>query len=246
VLGAAVAAKLYPAVLLPLAIAWTWRRRGRREALVAAGVFAAVLLACFLPFLVLAPGGVAHSIGRQLGRPLQIESLGAGFLLAAHQAFGLGIEMRSSAGSQNLVGTLPDVLAAGLSVLQAGVLVAIWVAFARGPAEPGRLARFAAAAVVAFVALGKVLSPQFLIWLVPLVALVRGRAAALLVAALVVTQLWFPFRYWDLVRDFDPLASWLVPLRDLLLVALLATLLARGATRAGPSNPQSAGPSDPL
>jgi hypothetical protein len=190
-----------------------------------------LLLACFLPFLVLGPAGVVDSVGRQLGRPLQIESLGAGFLLAAHQAFGLGIEMRSSAGSQNLVGTLPDALAAVLSVLQAGVLVAIWVAFARGPAEPARLARFAAAAVVAFVALGKVLSPQFLIWLVPLVALVRGRAAALLVAALVVTQLWFPFRYWDLVRDFDPLASWLVPLRDLLLVALLAILLAPRADR---------------
>jgi hypothetical protein len=226
ILGAAVAAKLYPVVLLPLAVAWVWRRRGRRDALVALGVFAAVLLACFLPFLVLGPAGVVHSIGRQLGRPLQIESLGAGFLLAAHQAFGLGIEMRSGAGSQNLVGTLPDTLAVVLSALQAVALVAVWVRFARGPAEAARLLRYSAAAVVAFVALGKVLSPQFLIWLVPLVALVRGRARPLLVAALVVTQLWFPFRYWDLVRDFEPLASWLVPVRNLLLVALLLTLVA--------------------
>ncbi len=227
VLGAGFAAKLYPALLLPLAIAWVWRRKGRREALAALGVFAAVALACFVPFLLLAPAGVAHSFGGQLGRPLQIESLGAGLLLAAHQAFGLRIAMRSGAGSQNLVGTLPDALAAAQSFVQAVVLVAVWVRFARGPAEPERLARYSAAAVVAFVALGKVLSPQFLIWLVPLVALVRGRAALLLVAALVATQLWFPFRYWELVRDFDPLASWLVLLRDLLLVALLWTLLTR-------------------
>jgi uncharacterized membrane protein len=232
VLGAAVAAKLYPAVLLPVALTWIWRRRGRRAALAALGVFVAVLLVCFVPFLVLGPGGVVHSFGRQLGRPLQIESLGAGFLLAAHQAFGLGIEMRSGAGSQNLVGTLPDVLAVCLSILQAAALVAIWARFARGPAEPERLVRYSAAAVVAFVALGKVLSPQFLIWLVPLVALVRGRAAALLVAAMVVTQIWFPFRYWDLVREFDPLASWVVPLRDLLLVALLAELVRRRRGRA--------------
>ena len=56
--------------------------------------------------------------------------------------------------------------------------------------------RWSAAAVVAFVALGKVLSPQFLIWLAPLVPLVAGRrglrASVLLVVALVLTQLWFP------------------------------------------------------
>jgi L-cystine uptake protein TcyP (sodium:dicarboxylate symporter family) len=108
------------------------------------------------------------------------------------------------------------------------VLVSLWIGFARGPADPARLVRYAAACVVAFVALGKVLSPQFLIWLVPLVPLVRGRrgvgASALLAVALVLTQLWFPFRYWDLALRFDELASWLVLVRDLVLVALLGVL----------------------
>jgi hypothetical protein len=87
--------------------------------------------------------------------------------------------------------------------------------------------RHAAAAVVAFVALGKVLSPQFMIWLVPLVVLVGGTELVLLALALATTQLWFPFRYWDLVKEFDPLASWLVLVRDLLLVALLVALVRR-------------------
>ena len=101
------------------------------------------------------------------------------------------------------------------------------------PAEPARLARYAAAAVLAFVALGKVLSPQFMIWLVPLVALVAAPGPrSLLAAALVTTQLWFPFRYWDLAKHFDPLSSWLVLLRDLLLVALLlCSSLAAAARR---------------
>jgi uncharacterized membrane protein len=226
-LGAATAAKLYPAVLLPLAVAWVWRRRGRRDGLIALGVFLAVVAAAYLPFLVIAPDGVAHSLGRQLSRPLQIESLGAGVLLAAHQAFGLGIEWGSRAGSQNLVGRLPDTIAIVQSVLQAAALVYIWTRFARGPAEPRRLVRHAAAAVVAFVALGKVLSPQFMIWLVPLVVLVGGTELVLLALALATTQLWFPFRYWDLVKEFDPLASWLVLVRDLLLVALLVALVRR-------------------
>ena len=78
------------------------------------------------------------------------------------------------------------------------------------------------------VALGKVASPQFLLWLVPIVPLVRGRrglaATGLLGIALVLTQIWFPYRYWDLVFDLDIVASWTILARDLVLLALLAVL----------------------
>ncbi len=55
-LGAAIAAKLYPVVLAPVAVAYVWRRKGRREALVCAAALAAVVGLVFAPFLVLAPG----------------------------------------------------------------------------------------------------------------------------------------------------------------------------------------------
>ena len=207
--------------------------RGRRAARWPRGaVFLAVLLACFLPFLVLAPHGVWDSVTRQTGRPLQIESLGAGVLLALHQAVGLGITMESSHGSQNLAGSGADALAALLAGLQLLAIVGVWVWFARGPADSDRLTRAFAAAVCAFIAFGKVLSPQFLIWLVPLVVLVRGRrglaAGATFALALVLTQLWFPFRYWPLVLHFAAFPSWMVLLRDLTLVALFAVLLILG------------------
>jgi len=226
VLGAAVAVKLYPAVLVPVAVAYVWRRRGRREALVCLGLLAAVVALVFLPFLAVAPGGVAHSIGRQLSRPLQIESLGSALYLAAHHLLGLHVEMRSGHGSQNLYATGTGVAAVLFSVVQIGVLIWVWT---RRPGTAEELLRWSAAALVAFVALGKVLSPQFLIWLVPAVPLVAGlrglRASALLVGALVLTQLWFPSRYWDLARELDALPSLLVLARDLVLVALLVVLL---------------------
>jgi hypothetical protein len=229
VLGVAFAAKLYPAALLPLALAWAWRRGGRREAGICLAVFVGVALACFLPFLVLAPHCVWEALTRQTNRPLQIESLGAGVLLVAHAVAGLDITMRSGHGSQNLVGGLPDAIAAVQTVLQLVALACIWVWFARGPVTRDRLVQAWVAAVCAFVALGKVLSPQFLIWLIPLVPLVRGRramvAGGLLAVALVVTQVWFPFRYWRLALDFDTLASWLVLVRDLVLLTLLAVLI---------------------
>jgi hypothetical protein len=230
VLGLAVAAKLYPVVLLPIAATWVWRRSGRRAAILALAAFGVVVLTCFLPFLALSPHGVWESFTRQAGRPLQIESLGAGVLLVLHQVAGVGITMKSSHGSQNLVGAGPDALATIQTAVQAAAVVCVWIWFARGPAERDRLVRACAAAVCAFVAFGKVLSPQFMIWLVPLVPLVRGRrglaAGSVLALALVVTQLWFPFRYWDLALHFAALPSWLVLARDLVLLALLVVLVA--------------------
>jgi Glycosyltransferase family 87 len=238
VLGLAIAVKVYPTVLLPLFVAYAWKQRGRREALVGLGRCAAVVAACFLPFLVLGPHGVWWSVVRQTTRPLQIESLGSGFLLTAHQVFGTGLTMESSHGSQNLAGSAPDALGAVQAALQLTVLLFVWWRFARGNGGRERLLAASASAVVAFVALGKVLSPQYMIWLAPLVALVGGRrgaaAGALLVAAMVLTQLWFPYHYWSLALSFAARPSWLVLARDLVLVALLGVL-------AWPSPPAASG-----
>ena len=229
-LGLAIAVKLYPAAMLPLAVAWAWRRRGRREALLSVAICVAVVALIFLPFVAMSPDGVAWSVRRQLDRPLQIESLGAALLLALHHAAGMPLSWASSHGSQNLTGTVAAVAAVTTTVLQAGVLAYVWWRFAaRAAVSAAGLAEACAAGLVAFVALGKVLSPQFLVWLLPAVGLVAGRrlglAVGLLAGACALTRIWFPGRYWDLVFRFDGLASWLVLARDLLLVALLVLLV---------------------
>ena len=229
VLGLAVAAKIYPAVLAPLFVAHVWRRRGPREAAVAAGLGVAVVAAIYAPFVVLSPGGTWHSIVEQTTRPLQIESLGSAVLLAAHHLFGLGLTVETSHGSQNLVGSLPDAVGAAETALALTGLAALWLWFALRPRDAETLVRASAAAVCVFVAFGKVLSPQYLIWLLPLVPLVRGRrgvvAGTVLGAALVLTQLWFPDHYWDLVFTFGGYESALVLVRDLVLLLLLAVLV---------------------
>lgn len=238
-LALGVAAKLYPFVLVPLALAYVARRSGRREALLCAGVLTVVVAAVFAPFVVVAPDGVAASMERQLGRPLQIESLGSSVLLAWHQLFGVDLAVRSSHGSQNLTGSGAGAIALASTALQLAAIASIWIAFIRGAVDPERLVRYAAAVVVAAVALAKVLSPQFLIWLIPLVPLVGGRrgvaAGGLLVTALVLTQTWFPFRYWDLARELDATVSWLVLARNAALVALLVILVAPSRPRHEPA-----------
>jgi hypothetical protein len=256
VLGVAFAAKIYPGVLVPLALVHVWRRQGRRETLLCAGAAAGAALAWFVPFLLVSPHGVWSSLAGQATRPLQVESLGAGLLLAAHQAWGLPLAQAVSHGSDNLDGPLPQAFATAQGVLAPLVLVALWIAYARGPATRERLLRYAAACVCAFIVFGKVLSPQYLIWLIPLVPLVRStRAWILFVAALVLTQLWFPRHYLDLSYGFDARTSWLVLARDLVLLALLvvlvlprrplllavtaAALAAGGAAAAGVSSPRA-------
>ena len=225
-LGLGVVAKVWPGVLLPLTVAHVWRTRGRREALVCLGIAAAVVAAVVLPFFVLSPHGVWRSFERQLSRPLQIESIGAGLIVAAHHVVGTGATMISSRGSQNIGGAFARGVGVVESLLQLGVLVAIWIVFARRTRSREELVRYSAAAVVAFIALGKVLSPQFLIWLIPLVPLVRRWSVALLyVAALVLTQAWFPKHYWSYALHFSETVTWLVLTRDVVLIALLVALL---------------------
>ena len=246
VVGVGAAVKLYPALLLPPLAIDAWRRGGRRELAIVLGLAVAPVALAYIAFFALAPDGVLDSLGRQIGRPLQIESVGAGLLLALHQAFGMGLGWTSGSGSQNLTGTGAGVLAALQGVVQVVAVVLVWVAYARGPSTAERLVRYGAASVVAFVALSKVLSPQFLVWLVLLVPVVGGprrRAAlALTVVACALTAVWFPARYWDLVRDFDPLVSWLVLLRGLVLLGLLAALT-WPATEPAPSRSPSPVPS---
>ena len=246
VIGIGIAVKLYPAVFVPLVGTVAWRRGGRRELGSVLGLVVAPVIVAYLPFLVAAPDGVLDSIGRQLGRPLQIESLGAGMLLAVHHAVGTSLGWASSSGSQNLTGTGADTLAVLQGVAQVAAVVLVWVSFWRGPASSERLVRHAAAAVVAFVALSKVLSPQFLVWvvlLVPLVVAARGRVPLwLMTAACAVTAVWFPARYWELVKEFDPLASWLVLVRGVLLLVLLAVLM-WPATERAPARSHSPVPS---
>jgi hypothetical protein len=229
-LGLAIGIKIFALVLVPLAAVWTWRRRGRTGLVRGAGLALVVLVLVFGPFVVLAPHGVWSSIWGQASRPLQIETL-AGSVI---RTFGHPVIITTH-GSQNLAGD--DAIGTVSALVEAAVLVAIWIGFARGPMESDRFVRYGAGAVCAFIVLGKVLSPQFLIWLVPLVPLVRGRrgtaAIALLAAALIATQAYFPARYfaYALFGHY----GWVVILRNLILVALLITLTlpARARLRSG-------------
>jgi uncharacterized membrane protein len=224
-LGLAFTAKLYPLALLPLFCVVVWRRGLLRPLL----AFAAVVLVVVGPFAVLGWDGLWDSVDAQAGRALQIESLGGAVLLAAHLtgAYDVQVVVGSTAAlSRDLAGSAADVLAVVTGVLQViAVALVAWLV-ARGRDGGERIVVGAAATLAGFLAFARFVSPQYLVWLVPLVPLVApplGAVATLvLAAAALLAQLWF-FHYRELFALED--IAWLVVLRDLLLVGLYGILV---------------------
>jgi uncharacterized membrane protein len=224
-LGAAFAAKVYPVVLLPPALVFVWRTRGLAVALRGLAAFVGVATAFIVPFLALAPHGLAGSFRAQAARSLQVESLGGSFLAVLDR---LGtydatvVHRTGHAISYDLVGSLPETLAALSSVLQVVAVLAVAWLYLRGPDDARRLALAFGAAVAGFLAFARFFSPQYLVWLVPFVLLLEPPAWVLAATALVLAQIWF-FHYSDVFALGDYV--WLVFVRDVLVVAIFAVAL---------------------
>jgi Glycosyltransferase family 87 len=226
-LGFGTAAKLFPLALVPLAALYVARRRGAGAARRGLVVFAVVLALVVLPFAMAGPGGLRFSVERQAGRALQIESVGAAGLLVAHELGGYSPKAQFGSGSWNLVGPVPRTLAALETGVELVALLLVWIAYARSRRSPGQLVLASAAALSVAVVFGRVLSPQFLLWLVAPLAVLLGRRAivpaALLVVSMVLTRMIYPARY-DALVAFESTPVWLLAARDALLVALVAQI----------------------
>jgi len=231
-LGAATAAKLYPVLLAPALLTYVVREHGRQEARRALFAAVAVVLAVFAPFAAVAPGGLRASLQQQATRGLQVESLGGSILGVAHRlGAGYDVVVSHSPFSFDIAGRGAGALATLLTVLVLVAAAAAWLFLRDGRVDRDRTLGAVAATAVGFVAFAKVLSPQYLLFLVPLVPLVDSVAAwALMLLALGLTQVWarFPQPFLDTIHLGGRV--WVVLARTLVLVLLYA-LLALGLRR---------------
>jgi uncharacterized membrane protein len=228
-LGAAVALKLYPAAIVPVAAAYVFRRRGRRGLMIFVGLVIAVVLATYVPFLLVASEGVQHSIGVQLQRPLEIESSGASLLWLAKE---LGLtHWPDQVAYYTLNFPEADLIAAASAIVGIVVLALLWWRHASGPADGQRLVRYSFACIAAFLLFAKVLSPQYLIWLVLLVPSLRGAranvAVCLLAVSVIATAIYFPRWFSEAADILEPHWLSVIVIRNLLLATMLVVLLWR-------------------
>ena len=185
-------------------------------------------MAFFSFFLLVAFGGLGNTYWTQGKRGLQIESVGASVLLAADR---LGVGHARSAidspGSIDLGGTNAHLVAQLTTLVQVAAVLAVALAYWRRREGDERFVAAFAGAIAAFTVFGKVLSPQFLVWIVFLVPLVGGRwrrwLAALLVICLVLTQIEL---HGYVGLEIEDWAVWVLLARNALLVGIFAMVLA--------------------
>lgn len=234
-LAAAIAIKLVPAALIPVLVIWQRHRTGRWPGRTLVPAVAASIVV-WLPFLVLGSAGIGHMFRYHLDRPLQIESLGGSYLLGLHALADIPLSVRTSFGSQNISGLGVDVITAVATGLQVASIVAVAVVLAaflrRAPKRltVHGLVSATAATLALLVLTGKVLSPQFVLWLLPACLLIVGPygalAAGAVVTVIVTTQIYFPYSYWDLVAMEDSAIAQLV-VRNVALIVLAAAAFPR-------------------
>jgi uncharacterized membrane protein len=224
VLGVAIAVKGYPLVVAVVALPWLWKHAGRRTCLQALGIMAAVVGPILIAGLAVSGHGALSSLSDQISRPPEIESTGASILFAlGHLGFSYP-HVNTAAASWGLSAPEAGAVAALLDLAALAAMAALTVlAYRRGDRRALVLASLTA--TVVFAACGKVLSPQYLIWVIPLFALAaawRMRALAAVVGtAMLLTFIMFPVHFHDVVFQRTP---WLVEVgaRNLLLLAAIA------------------------
>lgn len=238
-LAAGVLLKVWPLLLVPVAALWYLRARDRRalgRALLGGVATAGVVL---LPWVVGGPASLLGMARYHTGRPLQVESSYASLLLAGGTLRHAALPLEVGAGSWNLAGPGPAALAsistAVMAVLVGGALALAWRRLPPGPMRLEWLAPAALLSVLAGLLGSKVLSPQYIIWLLPMVALeaaFRPRPVGQAILALFVvigalTHYVFPVRYEALLGG-DAIAVLALLLRNVLLLALAALVAWRG------------------
>lgn len=224
-LAVATLVKTYPIVLLPVALLFV----DRRERFRGLALFCAVGAAVLVPIAVIAHAGLYDSYVGQWNRHLQLETFGASVQLALHRA----IHIAFDSGSWSVFGAGAGGIARLQTAAQAAGVAAAAIVFARSRREPLDLAAAAATTIAVTACFGKVLSPQFLLWIGPVALLARSVAAAgFLASAMLLTNLLFPDRYGGLLRRHGGEIA-LLGARNVLLLATVAALFAAQLRRRG-------------
>ena len=244
--AAGTATKLYPAVLLPplLIDQWYFGQRGKISRTVL--VYAATLVLCsgpLLPALLLAPQSVMQSLHYQTNRHLEIESLWATPPLLLHLVTGFPLQVTFRERSYGILGPGTAFGDAGTPALVLIVLMVYWRWRRARDDLGGRTAVIligTSAITLASAIMSKVLSPQYLIWVMAPLALLPVRwptprprfrwlfagAVVAFLASLPLTRWIYPLHFGELVHLLLPSAVGVLAVRNMLLVLTLILLLA--------------------
>jgi hypothetical protein len=253
-IGVATALKLYPAVLLPVILMVRLKddtvpgrldetsRRWRDIAVMGAVFVIVVGVGLILPSVI--SSQVNHSpsfLAGEMARPIEIESIPGTILWLTHLA-GVPLAIVGSYGSVNYYSPLGGPLRIGSGILTLGGLLYTYWGLWRGAFNGRQASRLA---VGILILTSKVFSPQYLIWLVPLVAIAAKLSLDWILVA-VLTLLEYPFVFCVAVMVRPPSSGLFLALALLLALRNLALVVAVGRFAANAARNSAPGIKGPL
>lgn len=165
-LGLGAAVKITPALVIPSVVLGAPRRWRPLAAAAGVGVLFVV------PFAGALPEMFEQVVGYHSDRGVHAESLWGSIALMARVTFGSSVELVSAFGASDIRSRFDDTFKILSNVFALGVLadsaLATWTRVRRG--DGAHVVLTAGGALVLLTAVGRVFSPQYLIWLVPAVA----------------------------------------------------------------------------
>lgn len=217
--------KVVPAVVLGPALAGDLAR-GRWSSLRGLLAFGAVGAVGIGAWVILGGQGVAATLGYHAGRGLELQSLYAGLILIVARVSGTAIGTDFNHHSMELLSPWSSIAARWALPMQ---VLAVLVASGRARrAARGELVRYCGAAVLGMLIFGKVISPQYVLWPLPFVAVLGGPtgrwARRLYLGCALANTAVYPWAAMGLVLG-APAAIAVLNLRNALLLALLGVLL---------------------
>jgi hypothetical protein len=232
-LGLGMAVKLYPAFLVPvLVLYYLFDRRWKSAGAVVFG-FAAISIGLVAEIFLVGGTDAFTFLAYQGERGVEIESVLGGILMLAHDLVGTRADVHFAFGSYEVSSPLTTSLAIPAFLFQVvmglGVLAGALIGFARdrrifGAVRVRTLVSYLLATVILVMLANKVLSPQYIGWLLPFAALLPWRQALLVVVICALTTFVYPIHFADL-RAADPVAVAALNVRNLLLLVLFAWLV---------------------
>jgi uncharacterized membrane protein len=223
--------KIYPAVIAPIFLIYYLKNRQYRQMISGLIVFAAICLAVVIPFLIFGSESIINLINYHSQRGIQLESTYSALLLLANKLGLLQVHWVFSYGSVNLTGPLADAFAkASTYIMGLALIIAYWFIWKQmkpGKSQFTRIGAYSLLVIVVLLVTSKVLSPQYLIWLIPFLPLLFGDWRNYIIALFAVIGLFtyfiFPVTYKAL-EYFAAGPVFLLVIRDTLLI-LLAVLI---------------------
>lgn len=212
-----VTAKIYPIVIAPVFGFYLLRNRDFRQIINAIISFSITMLVCNLPFFLMNPANFIGIVTYHSERGIQCESTYASLLLTLQVLGKTQVNGVFNFGSWNITSPFADNLAKIALPLTAVILLAIyglfaWILWHRTDKKPylssgidmdgaKLVIAYVTLSVAIFMAGNKVFSPQFLIWLIPIVPLLNGKWQTVYTLIFVIigfiTQFIFPYKYME-------------------------------------------------